>query len=175
VLLVSAAGITGLRADPLSRASAAFRQGDYVLAFDELAPLAGAGNARALGLLGFLHEQGYGAPQAYDLAIRLYARGAALGDPFAQARLGLMYDKGHGIAPDPVLAYKWLNLAASRASGEMRSLYARYRDAVASKMSETEIREAQRLAAAWTPERIVPASAAPRHPSRHIAGAPTRE
>jgi TPR repeat protein len=40
---------------------------------------------------------------------------AVQGDPFAQAMLGLMYDKGHGVPQDFILAYKWLDLATARA------------------------------------------------------------
>ena len=87
-------------------------------------PLARRGNARALALLGFLYEHGFGEPQAYPAAADLYAEGAVRGDPFAQAMLGLMYDKGHGVPQDFVLAYKWLNLAAAHATGRPRDVYA---------------------------------------------------
>ncbi len=64
-------------------------------------PGAGAGRrawqSRALGLLGFMYEHGFGVPQAYEASADLYYRGAVQGDPFAQAQLGLMYDKGHGV------------------------------------------------------------------------------
>jgi TPR repeat protein len=77
------------------------------------------------------------------------AEGAERGDTFAQAMLGLMYDKGHGVQQD--FAYKWLNLAAAHAYGHQRDVFARLRDAVASKMSPNEIVEGQRLALYWTP------------------------
>jgi TPR repeat protein len=73
-----------------------------------------------------------------------------------------MFDKGHGVPQDFVLAYKWLNLAAARTQGHERQVYARFRDAVASKMSTNEIVEGQRLALNWIP---VAASAA--HAARH--------
>jgi uncharacterized protein len=154
LLLVTLAGIatpTRARADALSRGTAAYSRGDYNRAARELEPLARRGNARALALLGFLYEHGFGEPQAYPAAADLYAEGAVRGDPFAQAMLGLMYDKGHGVPQDYVLAYKWLNLAAAHASGRPREVYARLRDAVASKMSTNEIVEGQRLALYWTP------------------------
>jgi hypothetical protein len=138
-------------ADGLARGTAAFSHGDYIRAVRDLSPLAQRGNARALGLLGFLYEHGFGEPQAYDAAADFYARGAVQGDPFAQAMLGLMYDKGHGVPEDFILAYKWLDLAAARARGHERDTYARFRDAVASKMSTNEIVDGQRLALSWTP------------------------
>ncbi len=141
-------------ADALARGTASYNRGDYNRAARELEPLARRGNARAIALLGFLYEQGFGEPQAYPAAANLYAEGAELGDTFAQAMLGLMYDKGHGVPQDFVLAYKWLNLAAAHATGRQRDVYMRLRDAVASKMSTNEIREGQRLALYWAPPDI---------------------
>jgi len=158
-----------VHADALAPGTAAFSRGDYVRAARFLSPLAARGNARALGLLGFLYEHGFGVPQAYDAAADLYAQGAVQGDPFAQAMLGLMYDKGHGVPQDFVLAYRWLDLAAARTRGHDRDTYARLRDAVDSKMSPVEIVEAQRLALYWTPVRFDPTMRAQRGPwdSRH--------
>jgi uncharacterized protein len=138
-------------ADALTRGAAAYSRGDYIRAARELSPLAQHGNARALGLLGFLYENGFGEPQDYDTAVDFYAQGAVQGDPFAQAMLGLMYDKGHGVPQDFILAYKWLDLAAARTHGHERDTYARFRDAIASKISTDEIIEGQRLALRWTP------------------------
>jgi TPR repeat protein len=151
VALAGTATTIGAHADALSRGTAAYSRGDYNRAARELEPLARRGNARALALLGFLYEHGFGEPQAYPAAADLYAEGAVRGDPFAQAMLGLIYDKGHGVPQDFVLAYKWLNLAAAHATGRPRDVYARLRDAVASKMSTNEIVEGQRLALYWTP------------------------
>ena len=137
-------------ADALARGTAAYSRGDYVRAAQELSPLAQRGNAKALGLLGFLYEHGFGEPQDYNAAADFYARGAVQGNPFAQAMLGLMYDKGHGVPLDFILAYKWLNLAAARTQGREQQNFARFRDAVASKMSKDEIAEGQRLALNWT-------------------------
>jgi uncharacterized protein len=151
ILLGASAGAPLAHADALGRATAAYNRGDYVRAARDLSLLAERGNPKALGLLGFMYEHGFGAPQAYDAAADLYTQGAALGNPFAQARLGLMYDKGHGVPRDFILAYKWLNLAAAHARGHEREAYARFRDAVASKMSPDEIAVGQRLALNWAP------------------------
>ena len=139
-------------ADALSRGVAAFDRGDYIHAVLNLSPLAAQGNPRALGLLGFLYEHGFGVPQAYEAAFDLYCRGATLGDPFAQGMLGLMYDKGHGTHQDFIQAYKWLDLAAARThGGRERDAFLRFRDAVASKMSRDEIAVGQQLASSWLP------------------------
>lgn len=155
-VLMGVMGIPAARAASLAQGAAAFQRGDYVRAYRELSPLARLGNAKALGLLGFMYEHGFGAPQAYEAAADLYTQGAIQGNPFAQAMLGLMYDKGHGVPQDFVLAYKWLNLATARTRGRERNAYQRFRDAVASKMSTNEILAGQRLALTWTP--LVPAT-----------------
>ena len=136
------------RADALRLAKAAYARGDYVRAVNALTPPALRGNADAQALLGFMYENGFGAPQAYDAAADLYIRAAIKGNPFAQCMLGLMYDKGHGVPRNFVLAYKWLDLAAARTRGQERDAYARFRNAVASKMSTNEIVLGQQLALA---------------------------
>lgn len=148
-LVVIACCLTGTapaRADALARANTAYARGDYVRAVNLLIPLALNGNPRAQALLGFMSENGFGTPQAYDTAADMYYRAALRGNPFAQAMLGLLYDKGHGVPQDFVLAYKWLNLAAARAPKRNRDYYLRLRNAVASKMSQDQIAEGQHLA-----------------------------
>ena len=147
-------GTMGLaHADGLRRATDAYSRGDYIRAVNLLSPLALRGNARAQGLLGFLYENGFGVPQAYDAAADLFYKAAVQGDPFAQSRLGLIYDKGHGVPQNAVLSYKWLDLAAAHASKRERDYYLRLRNAVASKMSSDQIVEGQRLALNWAPGR----------------------
>jgi len=136
-------------ADPLASANAAYARGDYVLVVKLLTPLALRGNAEAQSFLGFLFENGYGAPQVYVTAADLYVQSAIRGNPFGQGMLGLMYDKGHGVPQDFVLAYKWLNLAAARSTKRERNYFLRLRNAVASKMSHAQIAEGQRLAMVW--------------------------
>ena len=137
-------------ADTLARANAAYARGDYVQAVNLLSPLAFRGNASAQARLGFMFEHGYGAPQVYDTAADLYVQASQRGNPFGQAMLGLMYDRGHGVPQDFILAYKWLNLAAARAPKHERGYFIRLRDAVASKMSPTQIAEGQRIAMLWS-------------------------
>jgi uncharacterized protein len=152
LLLASLLGLaTSARADGVARATAAYARQDYITAVRILTPLALHGNARAQSFLGFMYENGYGTPQAYDAAADLYRQAAICGNPFGQSMLGLMYDKGHGVPQDFVLAYKWLNLAASRAAVRERDYFIRLRNAVASKMSRAQIAEGQRLALLWEP------------------------
>jgi TPR repeat protein len=155
IALIVACGLAQpARADVVARASAAYARGDFIGAVRLLTPPALRGDPKAQAFLGFLYENGYGAPQAYDAAADLYASAAVSGNPFGQFMLGLMYDKGHGVPQDFVLAYKWLNLAAARASLRERDYFLRLRNAVASKMSPAQISEGQRLALAWAPGRF---------------------
>jgi TPR repeat protein len=154
VLIASCSGqMRPVHAGALTRATAAYARGDYVAAVNVLTPLALRGDANAQAFLGFMYENGFGAPQAYDAAADLYIQAAIRGNPFGQVMLGLMYDKGHGVPQDFILAYKWLNLAAARASKRERDYYLRLRNAVASKMSPDQIVEGQRLALLWAPGR----------------------
>jgi TPR repeat protein len=153
VLLFGTATMRAAFADGLTRGTAAYSRGDYVRAVAALSAPALRGNARAQGLLGFMYENGFGVPQAYDAAADLYQRAAVQGDPFAQSRLGLIYDKGHGVPQSVVLSYKWLDLAAAHAGKRERDYYLRLRNAVASKMSSDQIVEGQRLALFWAPGR----------------------
>jgi uncharacterized protein len=112
----------------------------------------GQRSARADALLGFKYEHGLGVSQSFAVAVELYMRAAERGDPTGQYLLGLMYDKGHGVWQDEVLAHKWLNLAASHALGTRnREYYLRLRDAVAAKMTPAQIYAAQSLAVQWVP------------------------
>jgi hypothetical protein len=148
-LIVGVAAAWPARSDSLQPGKAAFARGNYIQAARLLAPFARRGNPRAQAMLGFLYENGLGAPQAYDVAVELYAGAAERGDPSGQYLLGLMYDKGHGVDRDDVLAYKWLNLAAASAPARDRENYLKIRNAVASKMSLNQIVEGQWLALNW--------------------------
>jgi len=153
LLLIVAVTAAPAHADSLGSARSAFSRGDYLRAVATLTPLALRGSVEAQAMLGYMYENGYGAPQAYDAAADLYTQAAIAGNPFAQAMLGLMYDKGHGVPLDVVLAYKWMNLAAGHASRRQRDYYLRLRNAIASKMSPDQIAEGQLLALNWAPGR----------------------
>ena len=152
-LISAVAAAMPAKSDTFSQGKAAFTRGNYAKAAQLLAPWARSGNPRAQAMLGFMYENGLGAPQAYDVAVELYAGAAERGDPSGQYLLGLMYDKGHGVDRDDVLAYKWLNLAAASAPVRDRENYLKLRNAVASKMSLNQVVEGQWLALHWQPRR----------------------
>ena len=57
----------------------------------------------------------------YETAIGLLTPLADAGDAEAQARLGLIYENGHGVAADPAAAAEWYRLAAEQ--GDTASQY----------------------------------------------------
>jgi TPR repeat protein len=90
-------------------------------------------------------------PQDYAEAVRWFRKAGEQGDATAQFNLGLMCQRGQGVPRDYVQAHMWLNLAASRASGDDQKKYADQRDFIAGKMTAQQIAEAQRLAREWKP------------------------
>lgn len=104
--------------------------------------------------IGYRYEHGLGVPQSYEMAVFYYTSAAERGDPTGQYLLGLMYDKGHGVRQDGIVAHKWLNLAAARTTRQRyREYFLRLRDAEATKMTQAQIIAAQRLAVEWVPKR----------------------
>lgn len=110
---------------------------------------AARGNAVAEARLGWLYLNGRGVPQDFHLAAKWFYRAAVQGEGFAQYQLALMYNKGDGVPRDYLLAYMWLNLSASQAVGQDGDFKARMRDAIASKMTDAQIKTAQRMAVGW--------------------------
>ena len=82
----------------------------------------------------------------FKTAAREFQKLAKQGNAKAQYILGLMYRQGQGVPQDYVQAHQWLSLAA--ASGEKEAI--KFRDLLTAKMTASQIREAQRLARAWS-------------------------
>jgi TPR repeat protein len=80
---------------------------------------------------------------------RRYRQAAESGSIEAQGSLGLKHAAGFNVSQDLVEAYKWLTLAAERASGLDQQTYAKARDSVAEELSPAQIEDAQRLARHW--------------------------
>jgi TPR repeat protein len=106
------------------------------------------GDARCQWLLGGMYNAGKGVPQSYATAVKWYRLAAAQGYPNGQWVLGTMFEHGWGVPQSYVLAHMWYNLAAAAAHDHAPD----YRDRIASKMTSSQIAEAQRLAAEWKPK-----------------------
>jgi hypothetical protein len=90
-------------------------------------------------------------PQDLTEACKWYNRAAERGVSDAQLNLGVAYALGRGLPQNLTKAYKWLNLAtASYVTESQRSQAARARDLVASRMTSTEVAEAERQSRDWT-------------------------
>lgn len=103
------------------------------------------GHAEAEFELGVLYWQGLGLPQDYAKAAQWSRKAAESGLTRAELSLGYMYATGRGVQQNYVEAHKWFNLAAAK--GDKEALTARA--AVAAKMKDSQIAEAQRRAAEW--------------------------
>jgi hypothetical protein len=98
----------------------------------------------------------------YRIALKWFLKGASRGDSSAQFQLGKIYEDGNGVPIDFVQAYKWFDIAAATHGAcidqlppggrqEDNHMEIKYRDSVARKMTEPQIKEAQRLAREWKP------------------------
>jgi len=75
----------------------------------------------------------------------LFRKAADQGYAEAQYWLGTSYEQGEGVPQDYVLAHMWFNLSASNSTGKDQERGVKSRDEVASKMTRSQIAEAQRL------------------------------
>ena len=102
--------------------------------------------------LGFLYAHGDGVPQDYIEAAKWYRKAAEQGNAGGQGDLGFLYAHGDGVPQDYVQAYLWLNLAVPQFTDKKdRDIAVKGRDWVASKMTRSQIAEAQRLTRAFAP------------------------
>ena len=125
---------------------------DYAAAMQWCRKAADKGVVEAQWQLGALYANGQGVAQDFVEAARWSRMAADRGDAKAQLLLGALYNNGEGVPKDYVQSYKWLSLAASRATSPQTNhdnKAASLRDYVATKMTPTEIAEAQKLAGAF--------------------------
>jgi len=95
--------------------------------------------------------------QDYTAAAREFKVMAESGDPDAQYMMGRLHALGKGVAQDFIQAHTWYNLAASRGHNHA----AQARDAIARRMSSTQIATAQREARQWQPKSEVSSTETP--------------
>ncbi len=150
-LLLTGAAAAG----PLEDGAAAYQRGNYATALRLFRPLGEQGNASAQYNLGVMYALGQGVLQDDVQAAKWFRLAAEQGNPYAQLLLGIMYWDGRGVPQDDVQAHMWFNLAASRFSApevEKRDLAVKNRDIIASRMTPTQLAEAERLAREWKPK-----------------------
>jgi len=66
-----------------------------------------------------------------------------------------MYRNGQGVLQDNLFAHMWFNLAASLSSAsqnEYRDAAATEREAIATKLTPSQLSDAQRMAREWKPK-----------------------
>jgi TPR repeat protein len=114
-------------------------------AVDYFKRAAEAGDLNAQYNLAVIYYEGTLTEQSYDKALTWYKRAADQGNAKAQHNLGLMLANGVGTPQDRIEAYKGFELSGSgdaiAATTEMQ--------AIAPRMSKTEIAEAQQRAEVW--------------------------
>lgn len=128
---------------------AAYKAGDYRIAFAKLHPLAAKGDVDAQFFVGVMCFRGQGVEQDFRQSLIWYLKAAEQGDAQAQSKLGVMYGNGHGIPQDIVEAHKWYSLAARAGNEDARE----NRKLAERMMSSDQIREAQKQAGAWLSRR----------------------
>ena len=153
IAILVSAGTAHARSD-MEQGWAAYERGDYAKAASLIRPYAEKGDPEAQFKLGRMYQQGQGVPKDHAEAVKWYRLSAEAGQPFAQNNLGVMYKNGWGVEQDYVKAYLWFNLAIGNylEFEEMNLERARQnRQAVAAKMTPSEISAAQALAKDWAP------------------------
>ncbi|HKN36792.1 MAG TPA: GAF domain-containing protein [Terriglobales bacterium] len=132
------------------------QQGPLIGTLEDLRKYAAQGDPVAQYALGARYAQGIDVKQDQAEAVRWFTRAAEQGHVGAQAALGVYYWAGRGVPADLSKAYFWSLLA--RAGGDEGS---KYRVAsLASRMSHTQVLEAQRQADEWLRQHQNEASAA---------------
>ncbi len=122
---------------------AAYERGDYATALREMRVLAAQGHDQAQYNLGVLYDKGQGVARNivlahmwstlfedgrtayeagdYAVALRRWRPPANHGHAGAQFNLGVMYEKGQGVAQDDVKAARWYRRAAEQGVAEAQS------------------------------------------------------
>ena len=127
-----------------------YRPENAAQAVAELKPLAEQGDADAQFKLGSLYYQGLGLPQDYKEAIIWLRKAAEQRNVYAQVTLGTIYAEGvrGAIEKDYPQALMWFIFAAAEGDKEAME----FRDAMASRMTPSQIAEAQKMGREFKPQ-----------------------
>jgi len=113
IISVFVSGVLSARAD-FESASEAYRNNDYIAAFEEFLPLAKNGDPRAQTIIAMMYKYGESVEQDFEQAFKWYVVAAEQGYPSAQFSLAGLYESGKGVDPDPEKASYWLKLSAQQ-------------------------------------------------------------
>lgn len=91
---------------------AAYKRGDYALAFSEFSIAAGKDDSFSQNVLGTMYAQGQGVERNYKLALDWFFKAQALGSPEAMANLAKMYASGLGVPKNNGAALQYYRNAA---------------------------------------------------------------
>lgn len=118
LLVLALVGAPAAGAQTFDEAEAAYKRGDYAVAFELFRTLAEQGHALAQTQLGTMYNQGHVMPRDQIEALRWYRRAAGQGDAGAQYNLGIMYANGQGVSQDYSEALRWYRQAAEQGNAE---------------------------------------------------------
>jgi uncharacterized protein len=107
---------------------------------------ANRGYVEAYSYVSGSYERGSGVEKNLAEALRWARLAADAGHAGGYWRLARMYEKGVAATQDNVQAYLWYDLVAQTKNDKSAAIY---RDIVASRMTQEQITEAQRLAREW--------------------------
>jgi TPR repeat protein len=107
---------------------------------------ANQGYVEAYGYVSGSYERGRGVEKNLGEALRWARLAADAGHAGGYWQLARMYEKGVAVTQDNVQAYMWYDLVAQTENDKSAAIY---RDIVASRMTQEQITEAQRLAREW--------------------------
>jgi uncharacterized protein len=104
----------------IDEATTAFSTGHFVDALKEFRGLADGGSREAEFMLGVMYFQGRGVGQNHATAAIWFHKSALKGHAGAQLAFGSIHIRGVGVYQDLHQAIKWLSLAATSRSPEIR-------------------------------------------------------
>lgn len=118
VVISLALGLQSAAMAGFAEGANAYNAGNFALAYQEISPLAKAGNADAEHLLGLMFYMGHGVSQDYTQAMTWHRRAAEKGRADAQYVIGAMYYTGNSVMQDHKVAVSWFRRAAEQGHAE---------------------------------------------------------
>ncbi len=146
---------------------------DYAQAASWYRKAADQGNADAQNNLGHLYAYGQGVPHDYVQAASWYRKAADQGNADAQNNLGHLYANGQGVPQDYIAAYALFNLSADL-DASSNNPAPNNRNAVAKRMTATQINKAQKLTKRFIEKKNVSAVLAQNHSTSQSNGSSSK-